>query len=86
MRHNELPTDPPDRLIPEMESIVPSNNRQVYDMRKVIDIISDSGEWMEIKPKFGKGLLTGLARIGGRCVGVIASQPLNAGGSVDAKA
>jgi len=86
MRHNELPTDPADRLIPEMESIVPCNNRQVYDMRKVIGLISDNGEWIEIKSKFGKGLLTGLARIGGRCIGVIASQPLTAGGSIDAKA
>lgn len=86
MRQNEIPTDPPDRLITELESIVPSDNRQVYDMRKVIDLIVDNREWVELKSKFGKGLLTGLARIGGRCVGVIASQPLNAGGSVDAKA
>lgn len=86
MRKNEASTDPPDRLIAELESIVPSNNRQVYDMRKAINLIADNGEWVELRSKFGKGLLTGLARIGGRCVGIIASQPLSAGGSVDAKA
>jgi acetyl-CoA carboxylase carboxyltransferase component len=86
MRHNEISTDPPDRLVAELESIVPSDNKKVYDMRKVIDLIVDNREWLELKSKFGKGLLIGLARIGGRCVGVIASQPLSAGGSVDAKA
>lgn len=86
MRSPESPADRPDRLIPELESIVPSDNRQVYDMRKVIDLICDNREWIELKARFGKGLLTGLARIGGRLVGVIASQPMSAGGSVDAKA
>ncbi len=86
MRPPEQPVDPMDRLIPELESIVPHDNKQVYDMRKVVDLICDNREWLELKRRFGKGLLTGLARIGGRLVGVIASQPLSAGGSVDAKA
>ena len=86
MRDNEIPSDPTDRLVPELESIVPSNNRQVYDMRKAVKLIVDDGEWVELKSKFGKGLLIGLARISGRCMGIIASQPLSAGGAVDAKA
>ena len=85
LRPPEVPDDPPDRRIPDLEDIVPSNNRKVYDMRKVVDRICDHGEWMELKPKFGKGMLVGLARIGGRVIGIMASQPLSAGGSVDAK-
>lgn len=79
-------TDPGDRLVHDLESLIPHNNRQVYDMKKVVDRICDHGEWVELKPKFGRGLLVGLGRIGGRAVGIMASQPLSAGGSVDAKA
>lgn len=86
MRPPEAPTDPPGRPTPALDSIVPSNNRQVYDMRKVIDLICDNGEWIQLKPKYGTGLLVGLARVGGFPVGIIASQPMSAGGSVDAKA
>jgi len=85
LRPPETAIDPIDRLIPDLEAIVPHNNRQLYDMKKVIDRICDHAEWIELKPKFGKGLLIGLGRIGGRVVGIIASQPLSAGGSVDAK-
>ena len=85
LRPPETATDPIDRLIPDLEAIVPHNNRQLYDIKKVIDRICDHGEWIELKPKFGKGLLIGLGRVGGRVVGILASQPLSAGGSVEAK-
>lgn len=86
LRPAETPKDPVDRLIPDIESLVPSDNKQVYDMRKVIDRICDDGEWIELKPRFGKGLLVGLGRLGGQLIGIIASQPFVAGGSIDAKA
>jgi acetyl-CoA carboxylase carboxyltransferase component len=86
MRSPEMPKDPLDRLVPQLQSIVPADNKKIYDMRKVIDLICDSREWLELKGRYGKGLSVGLARIGGRLVGIIASQPLSAGGSVDAKA
>jgi acetyl-CoA carboxylase carboxyltransferase component len=85
LRPPETSKDPSSRLIPNIESLVPSDNKQVYDMRKVIDRICDHGEWIELKPRFGKGLLVGLSRLGGRLTGIIASQPFVAGGSVDAK-
>ncbi|MEW6614836.1 MAG: carboxyl transferase domain-containing protein [Thermodesulfobacteriota bacterium] len=86
LRPPEIPKDPVDRLVPSLEAIIPHSNRYVYDMRKVIDELCDNGEWLELKPRFGKGLLVGLARVGGQVVGIIASQPLSAGGSVDARA
>lgn len=85
LRAPESTRDPVDRIIPELESIVPADNRKVYDMRKVIDLLCDNGEWTELKSRFGTGILIGLSRIGGRVVAIIASQPLSAGGSVDAK-
>jgi len=57
LRPPEVPSDPVDRLVPSLESIVPHDNRKVYDMRKVVDQICDSGEWLELKPKF---ILSGL--------------------------
>ncbi|HBE44613.1 MAG TPA: hypothetical protein DDW17_03955 [Deltaproteobacteria bacterium] len=84
-RATEAPTDPPDRLTPSLESIVPSNNRKVYDMRKVIVTILDHGEWIEFKPHYGTGLITGIGRVAGKITGILANQPLIAGGAVDAK-
>jgi acetyl-CoA carboxylase carboxyltransferase component len=85
LRGPENTSDPVERIIPELESIVPADNRKVYDMRKVLNLLCDNGEWIELKSKFGTGILVGLARIGGRAVAIIANQPLSAGGSVDAK-
>ena len=81
----EKTTDPPDRSTPSLESLVPHNNRLVYDMKKVIDNIVDHEEWIELKPRYGTGLITGLGRMAGRLTGILASQPLSAGGAVDAK-
>jgi acetyl-CoA carboxylase carboxyltransferase component len=74
-----------DRLVPSLEKIIPHNNRKVYDMRKVIDEICDNREWLELKSRFGKGLLVGLGRTGGQLIGIMASQPMSAGGAADAK-
>ena len=85
LRPPEVPSDPTDRLVPSLESIVPYDNRRVYDMRKVVKEICDNGEWLELKSGFGRGILVGLGRIGGQVVGILANQPMSAGGAVDAK-
>ena len=85
-RPAEKSMDPPDRPTTFLESFVPHNNRLVYDMRKVIDDIIDHEEWIEFKPRYGTGLIIGLGRMAGRLTGIVASQPLTAGGAVDAKA
>jgi acetyl-CoA carboxylase carboxyltransferase component len=68
--------DDPDRRLDEALKLVPTRMRRAYDMRKLIRLIVDDGEWLELKADFGKALLTGLARLGGRVVGIMASQPL----------
>src|SRR5262249_37326925 len=62
-----------DEIIPEKENIP-------FDMYQVIDRIIDAGSFFEIKKLFAAELVTGLARIGGRPVGIIANQPKVKGG------
>jgi len=60
--------------------LIPEEPNRGYDMRKVIDAIVDEGSWLEIKKLFAKELLTGLARLDGHAVGIVANQPMQKGG------
>jgi acetyl-CoA carboxylase carboxyltransferase component len=64
----------------DVEPIIPRNQNVPFDMLKVIERVIDEGSWFEIKALFAGELLTGLARIEGRAVGVVASQPKVKGG------
>ena len=64
---------------PIME-IVPENQNRLFDMRELIDRLIDQDSFFEIKGLFAKELITGLARIGGRTVGILANQPKEKGG------
>jgi len=66
--------------------IVPENPRQAYDMHKVIAAIVDGGRLFEIKPRWARNIVTGLARIDGWPVGVVANNPMQAGGVLDVNA
>jgi acetyl-CoA carboxylase carboxyltransferase component len=63
-----------------IEAIVPYDQRKYFDMYEVIDRIIDAGSWFEIKRLFAAEIIVGLARIGGRVVGVVANQPKVKGG------
>ncbi|GAC1657558.1 MAG: acyl-CoA carboxylase subunit beta [Candidatus Dormibacteraceae bacterium] len=60
--------------------IVPEEPQRGYDMRLVIAALADEGSFFEIKKLFAKELLTGLARLGGEVVGIVANQPMQKGG------
>ena len=75
-----------DRPTPELYEIVPRNPRRAYDMAAVIRVVVDEGTWFEVQPRFGRSLLTGLARLGGQPVAVVANQPLHLAGTIDADA
>jgi acetyl-CoA carboxylase carboxyltransferase component len=79
-------SDPVDRRVEELYDIVPTAPRRAYDVRKVVDAIADDGEVFWIKPEWAKNLVTGLARVGGRPVGVVANQPMVLGGALDVNA
>jgi len=74
--------DPPDRRVDEVIKILPEKSNRVYDMYRIIQALVDDGKYLALKPYYGKALITCLARMNGRTVGIIASQPnYNAGAS-----
>lgn len=74
------------RPVPEILDLVPRSGRRVYDMRRVIDVVFDAGSAFEVQPEFGPSIITSLCRLGGHPVGVVANQPLELAGSIDADA
>jgi acetyl-CoA carboxylase carboxyltransferase component len=75
--------DPVERGTPELETIIPVAPRRAYDMRKVLGAVFDLDSITELAPIFAPNLLTALARLGGRSVAVVASQPMALGGCLD---
>ena len=63
-----------------IEDIVPYDQRKWFDMYEVIDRIVDAGSWFELKRLFAREVIVGLARLGGRAVGIVANQPKVKGG------
>ena len=78
--------DPADRLVPELYGIVPTAPRRAYDIRRVVNAVVDDGRVLWIKPDWAKNIVTGLARIAGRPIGVVANQPMVLGGALDVNA
>ena len=78
--------DPVDRRVEELYEIVPTAPRRAYDVRKVVSAIVDDGDILWMKPDWAKNLVTGLARIGGEPLGVVANQPMVLGGALDVNA
>jgi acetyl/propionyl-CoA carboxylase alpha subunit/acetyl-CoA carboxylase carboxyltransferase component len=69
-----------------LRHLMPENRLRGYDVRPVIEALCDTGSVLELRPRFGIGILTALARIGGRAVGVLASNPRHLGGAIDGDA
>jgi acetyl-CoA carboxylase carboxyltransferase component len=79
-------SDPVDRRVEELYDIVPTAPRRAYDMRKVIRAVVDDGEVRWMKPDWAKNVVTGLARVGGQPIGLVANQPMVLGGALDVNA
>jgi acetyl-CoA carboxylase carboxyltransferase component len=69
-----------------LRDALPENRARSYDMRKVMRGVADTDSLLELRAGFGAGIFTALARIEGRPVGLIASNPLHLGGAIDADA
>ncbi len=78
--------DPAMRAAPSLDRLVPQEGTAVYDMREVLRATADGGDFLEIAALTAANIVTGLARFGGRTVGVLANQPLVLGGALDATA
>ncbi|MFC1963849.1 acyl-CoA carboxylase subunit beta [Chloroflexota bacterium] len=75
--------DAPDRLCPELDTIISDNPRQPYDMYKVIKAVVDGGYFYETLKHHARSVITGFARFHGRPVGIWANQPMWASGTID---
>jgi acetyl-CoA carboxylase carboxyltransferase component len=62
---------------------VPENRLRLYDMRTIIDTIADAGSVLELRAKFGIGIITAFIRVAGRPMGVVANNPHHLAGAVD---
>ena len=63
--------------------ILPESRTKVYDVRKILNLIYDANSLFELKPRFGRSIVTALARLDGKTVGVIANNPFVKGGAID---
>ena len=75
--------DPIDRKIPFLKHLLPANNNQTYDMKKLIYRVVDDRLFTEIQEEYAKNIIIGFATIGGHRVGIIANQPMVVAGCLD---
>src|SRR5438132_582493 len=67
-----------------LRRLIPTNRKRIYDVRRVIDGLFDADSVFELRRGFGLGMVTALARVDGRPLGVIANDPSHLGGAIDA--
>ncbi|MFB6129570.1 MAG: acyl-CoA carboxylase subunit beta, partial [Salinigranum sp.] len=73
---------PPERSPSGIDALVPEAPNRAYDVRELIDRVVDAGSVLELKPEYGAEIVTALARIDGRPVGVVANQPAHRAGAI----
>ncbi|PZC50309.1 MAG: Acetyl-CoA carboxylase, carboxyltransferase component [Chloroflexi bacterium] len=76
--------DPADREEEELLSIVPRARTRAYNMRRVVELIVDDGDYFEVQPEFATSVHTILARVGGYTVGIVANNPKMLAGAMTA--
>ncbi len=83
----EIPyTDDAERRDDSLDTLIPANPNQPYDMHELIQKTVDDGDFFEIQEAHAKNIITGLARIKGRTVGLVANQPMVLAGVLDSDA
>jgi acetyl-CoA carboxylase carboxyltransferase component len=66
-----------------LRNLVPENRVRSYDVRIVIETLADEGSVLELRRHFGPGMITALARVAGRPLGIVANDPMHLGGAID---
>jgi acetyl-CoA carboxylase carboxyltransferase component len=80
------PADEPNRVDPDLDTIIPDEPNKAYNMRGVIQSIVDNGETLEPHYHYAKNAIVCFARLNGRTVGIIANQPMHLAGCLDVNA
>lgn len=75
--------DDPQRLESSLDTLIPDNPNQPYDMKELIHKLADEGDFYEIQEDYAKNILTGFVRLEGQTVGVVANQPMVLAGCLD---
>ena len=83
----ELPSfDDPERAEPSLDTLIPDNPNQPYDMMELIEKVVDEGDFFELQKDFAQNIIIGFARMEGRTVGIVANQPMVLAGVLDSDA
>ena len=77
--------DPAERLDRSLDTLVPDNPNQAYDIKELILKVVDDGDFFELQPDYAKNIVIGMARMAGRSVGIVANNPLVLAGCLDIK-
>jgi len=77
------PNDDPERMDSELDDVVPDNPNKPYDMRDVVRLIVDDGEFFEVHEHHAKNIICGFARLDGFSIGVVGNQPAQLAGVLD---
>jgi acetyl-CoA carboxylase carboxyltransferase component len=72
--------DAPEQV--RLRDVVPENRRRAYDVHRAVEILADSGSVLELRSGFARGMVTALARIDGRAVGIVANNPMHLAGAI----
>jgi acetyl-CoA carboxylase carboxyltransferase component len=81
-----IPADDANRREEELISIIPRDRRRAYDVRRILTMVFDQGSFFEMGFYYGRPFVTGLARLNGYPVGVVANDPRQGGGAPNAAA
>ena len=80
---SSLPYESSDELRPALNTLLPENVSQPYDMREVISEVIDEGSFLEVHKDFAENIVVGFARLAGRSIGIVANQPAFLAGVLD---
>ncbi|MDP6697675.1 MAG: acyl-CoA carboxylase subunit beta [Acidimicrobiales bacterium] len=78
-----IPQDDADRSCPELNDLMPDSPNLPYEMRTVIEVVLDNGEFLEYHDSWAQNIVCGYGRLNGRSVGVVGNQPMRFAGVLD---
>jgi acetyl-CoA carboxylase carboxyltransferase component len=79
-------TDDPERADPRLSTVIPDSSKESYDIKEVVRMVVDHGEFFEVQPYYAMNIVVGFARMDGYPVGIVANQPKVMAGALDINA
>jgi propionyl-CoA carboxylase beta chain len=80
------PHDDPERMDEALDSVVPPDPQKPYDMRDVVSLVVDDGEFFEVQEHFAQNIIIGFSRLDGYPIGIVGNQPKHLAGVLDIEA